>query len=478
MQSNIGLIGLGTMGRAFSRNLASRDFKVSVWNRSTEKITAFVDKYGTEKFYAPSSFEDFIESLEKPRKVILLLPAGNPTEAMVEKLLDQLEAGDGIMDGANQHFKVAESLQGKAFVKGVHFLSCGVSGGEEGALKGPSFMPGGSKESWDLFKTYLLKAAAEDFKGGACASYLGAGAAGQYVKMVHNGIEYAEMQTLAEVYNLLKSLYKLSHEELSEIFERWNQGSLASFLNEISIDILKKKEDGKDLLDLILDKAGQKGTGRWTSEEALALGVPTPSITGAVFMRAFSANKSQRVLLETQYQDENAQTLTPNLTVQRFVEKCERALLASRLSNFEQGFQLLKEADKIYEFGLNFSEITRVWQGGCIIRNKWLKEMQEFFSQTHSSTNTSSSASSPSLYTAPFAQEILRESEEAWSEVIQIAAKHQIPTLALSGALTHFLASKQGRGSANFIQGLRDRFGSHTYERIDKDGSHHSNWSS
>lgn len=459
MPSNLGLIGLGTMGKAFARNLASREFTLSVWNRTQERITEFVNEFGSEFFYAPSSFEDFINSLESPRKIITFLPAGEPTETVLEQLADLLDPGDVIMDAANQHFMESHYFQDMLNEKGIHLLSCGVSGGEEGALKGPSMMPGGSSEAWSLFEPILIPAAAEDFKGGACVAYMGAAGAGHYVKMVHNGIEYAEMQMLAEAYKILKEIFKLSHGEIADIFNRWNQGPLASFLVEISVDVLKKKEEGQDLLDLILDKAGQKGTGRWTSEEALALGVPTPSITGAVFMRGFSASKSERVDLEPLYPLERSM---PNMTVNEVVTHLENALLASRISNFEQGFALLRAANTQYEFGLNFSEIVRVWQGGCIIRSEVLKDMAH---------------PERSLYSSEFAQTILMDAHESWKAMVQLGTDQSIPILALSGALTHFEANRQSRSSANFIQGLRDRFGAHTYERVDKEGSFHSDWS-
>ncbi|MFT7184154.1 MAG: 6-phosphogluconate dehydrogenase [Oceanicoccus sp.] len=462
MSSQIGLIGLGTMGKSLARNIASRGYKVSVWNRTYAKVTSFVDEFGADKFYAPQNFEDFINSIEVPRKIILLLPSGEATEKTIEQLAGILDAGDSVMDGANQHFMDSQAFQEMMTSKGIHLLSCGVSGGEEGALKGPSMMPGGPIEAWNLFEPILSAAAAEDFSGGACVAYMGEKGAGHYVKMVHNGIEYAEMQMLAEAYKLLHDVYRLSHDEIADIFEEWNAGDLASYLTEISVEVLRKKEEGKDLLDLILDKAGQKGTGRWTSEEALVLGVPTPSITGAVFMRAFSADKSVRTRIEEHFPSISQ---APNMTISEAASHLEKALLAARVSNFEQGFALLRAADEAYGFNLNLSEIVRVWQGGCIIRSKVLKDMHAAFKE-----NTDS------LYFSGFAQKIINEGLSSWRLIVQLATAQSVPMLSLSGALTHFEAYSQGRGSANFIQGLRDNFGAHTYERVDKEGSFHSKW--
>lgn len=462
-QSKLGLIGLGTMGKALSRNLASRGYRVSLWNRTTEKITDFVKEFGEEQFYAPTSFEDFIESLERPRKIIVMLPANKPSQEMFSRLAMVLEPGDCVMDGANAVFKVTEINQRHFAEAEIQFLGAGISGGEEGALKGPSIMPGGSVQAWESFEKILHDIAAEDFSGGRCVAYMGKSGAGHYVKMVHNGIEYAEMQALAEAYELLRQLYKLPHEEIAEIFKRWNAGPLASYLTEISVDVLQKKEDGKDLLDLILDKAKQKGTGRWTSQDALDLGVPTPSITGAVFMRGISMDKETREELAENYPLE---VKSPTMTISEFTDHLEQALIGTRLSNFEQGFALLREANTEHNFELNMPEIVRVWQGGCIIRNQMLKDMHTVFK----------AKPTQSLYGSEFGVQALRKAQKSWRLVTQIAMQHGVPALAISNALLHFDAYRRPRSSANFLQGLRDRFGSHGYERVDQEGNFHSNW--
>ena len=462
MTSNLGLIGLGTMGKSLARNIASRGFSLSLWNRTTEKINEFVDEFPDENFYAPQSFEDFVESIERPRRIILMVPAGDPTADLIKKLAPILDKDDAIMDGGNAIYKVTEIYQKQLEEKGIHLLGVGISGGEEGALKGPSIMPGGPVEAWEEFEEVQTKIAAEDFNGKACVSHMGKGGAGHYVKMVHNGIEYAEMQMLAEAYQMLKELYKLSHNEIADIFEKWSEGRMASYLTDISVDVLRKKEDGKELLDLILDKAKNKGTGVWTTQEALRLGVPSPTIAGAVFMRGFSNSLEERKKLDGLYPRLEQ---SPEMTLSEFTEHLEKALFATRLANFEQGFAILRAADKEMHYGLNFSEITRIWQGGCIIRSAILKDMNLAFSQKVQN-----------LYFTEFAHTALVECQKSWKLIVNTAVKHSIPMLSISGGLSHFEASRRGRSSANFIQGLRDRFGSHTYERIDQEGSFHSEW--
>lgn len=453
MKSKLGLIGLGTMGAALARNLASRGFTVSLWNRTYDKIHDFAHKYGHENFYAPKSFEDFIESLEWPRKIILMVPAGEATQAMLKQLAPVLSEEDVIMDGGNAIFRVTEVYQEQLQIKKIHLLGAGISGGEEGALNGPSIMPGGDIIAWEEFQPILTAIAAEDFEGKPCVSYMGRGGAGHYVKMVHNGIEYAEIQMLAEAYDLLRKLYKLSNEEIAEIFADWNEGKLNSYLTEIAVEVLRKEEDGTPLLDLILDKAGQKGTGQWTSQESLALGVPTPSITGAVFARSCSVDKETRVELAALYP---AASQAPDMLHLEFANHLGKALFASRIANFEQGLAILRAANGEHKFNLNFPEILRVWQGGCIIRGTILKDLYAFTKENPEK----------SIYFSEFAHNAIVEAQKSWRIVVGTAIKHSIPVPALEGALTHFESYRQEKSPANFIQGLRDHFGSHGYERI------------
>lgn len=459
MKSKLGLIGLGTMGSALARNLASNGFRVSVWNRSPEKMKSFAKQYGQDygedAFYVPKSFEGFIESLEWPRKIIIMVPAGDPTVQVLKQLAPVLGEEDVIVDGGNAIFRVTELYQQQLASRNIHLLGVGVSGGEEGALHGPSIMPGGDKEAYDEFEPILNAIAAEDFNGKACVSYMGKGGAGHYVKMVHNGIEYAEMQALAEAYDLLKTLYKLKNEEIAEIFADWNEGRLNSYLTEISVEVLRKEENGKPLIDLILDKAGQKGTGQWTSQESLALGAPSISITGAVFMRYLSASKEDRVEMEKLYPKNED---VPNMLLSEFSAHLEKALYATRIANFEQGLAVIRAANKEYEFGINFAEVVRIWQGGCIIRAEILKDL-------HAELKKEDNAS---LYFSEFAHKGIVDAQKSWRTIVEIATKFSIPMISISGALTHFESSRRGHLPANFIQGLRDHFGSHGYERIDK----------
>lgn len=464
MPSQVGLIGLGTMGAALARNLASRGYKVSVWNRTHQRVTDFIQLYGEGSFYGAEHVEDFVESLEQPRKIILMLPAGAPTEEVLNILLPALAEGDVLMDGGNAHFKDTERFQSELKERGVLFLGTGISGGERGALIGPSLMPGGPEEAWRLFEPILSKIAAEDFEGKACVAYMGQNGAGHCVKMVHNGIEYAEMQAFAEAYDLLSSLYKLSQEEVAAIFERWKHGALESFILDISIDLLKKRElTGEFLLPHILDKAGQKGTGLWTSQEALDLGVPTPSITAAVFARGLSQEKDRRVALAPLLASPE---FAPSVLLADFVTALEQALILARLSHFAQGLELLKAADKEYGFGLNLGEILRVWQGGCIIRARILKELRAAVVE-HAERH---------LFEDPRLQVQIKAQASALRTVVATAAPRGVPLLVLSADLAYLESYRRAILPAHFIQGLRDRFGLHGFERTDCPGTFHGDW--
>jgi 6-phosphogluconate dehydrogenase len=433
-----------------------------VWNRTQEKVRDFVKKFPSDQFYASENFEDFLESLEKPRLIIVMVPAGPAVEEVLDQLKATLRKDDCVLEGGNSFFKDTEAAQEQFAGLGVHYLGTGISGGEEGALKGPSFMPGGDKEAWDYFTPFLEAIAATDFDGHACTAYMGSGGAGHYVKMVHNAIEYAEMQVLAEAYDFLKSIYELEQDEILEIFKNWQKGELSGFLLDTAVEVLAKKEDKKPLLDLILDKAAQKGTGRWTSEEALRLGVPAPSFTHAVFARAFSWEKEKRVSLAEHYPLPKP---APKMLVSQVAEHLEKALLASRIAHFEQGFAVLAAADREYGFGLKFKEIARVWQGGCIIRNVQLKNFAGVLEH------------STSLYKGLWTEQILKKLHDSWKKIVILGTESSLPIPGFSAALTHFESLRQARSSANFIQGLRDRFGAHGYERTDKEGNFHSDWS-
>ncbi len=463
MASHIGIMGLGTMGSALARNVASRGYKVSVWNRSHEKVTEFITKYGDQSFYGAEHIEDFVESLDAPRKIILLVPAGAATEDALQNVVRALSEGDCIMDGGNAYFKDTERFQNQLKEQGIVFLGCGVSGGEEGALYGPSLMPGGERQAFEYFEEILGKIAAEDFSGKACVAYMGKAGAGHYVKMVHNGIEYAEMQMLAEAYDLLKRIYKLPHDEITEIFRGFDQGPLDSFLTHIAVDVLEKKEGATPLLNLIMDKAGQKGTGLWTSQEALTLGIPTPGITGAVFARGLSSLKDLRTELALKIP---TQELAPVITSADFVKDLESALYLSRILNFVQGLELLQAANTEHHYELNFPEILRVWQGGCIIRATALKDLHEILKQ----------APNESILKSTWFQKKVQEHFQSHRRVVATAASHGVPLFTLNANLSYLEALRSSVLPANLIQGLRDRFGAHGFERVDEPGNFHGQW--
>lgn len=341
-------------------------------------------------------------------------------------------------------------------------MGAGISGGEAGALTGPSIMPGGSPEAWDAMSGILSSISAEDFTGRACVAYMGEAGAGHYVKMVHNGIEYAEMEMIAEVYDFFHTVYKLQNGEIADFFDKWNNGPLDSYLTKLTAQVLRQKEGAHDLIDLISDKAGQKGTGLWTSEESLNLGVPALSITSSVYMRILSADKAARIELGRIYPKHEE---VPNMVVSELVEHFGKAMLMARLINFEQGFEILRAADKEYKFSLNSAEIARVWQGGCIIRTRMLLDIQSAFSKN-----------SGTLYMAPFAKKIINECERSLRVLLGISVKYGLPMIAFSSALTHFDTSRRISLPTNLIQGLRDCFGAHGYERIDSDGAFHTDW--
>lgn len=462
MKSTLGLIGLGTMGAALARNIANKGFRVSLWNRHKEKTAELADKFPNENFYIPNDFEDFMESLEKPRKIIVMVPAGDALNGVMETLSQFLEARDTVMDGGNSHFRDTEIIQRELAPKGIHFLGAGISGGEAGALTGPSIMPGGSEKAWKSMEAILSSIAAEDFTGRACVSYMGNAGAGHYVKMVHNGIEYAEMEMISEVYDFFHTVYKLKNAEIAEFFESWNKGRLDSYLTTITSKVLRQKENEHDLIDLISDKAGQKGTGLWTSEESLNLGVPALSITSSVYMRILSSDKAARIELDKIYPKHED---VPNMVVSELVEHFGKAMLMARLINFEQGFEVLRAADKEYKFNLSLPEIARVWQGGCIIRTRMLLDIQSAFSK-----------SAGSLYHAPFAKKIIEDCERSLRILLGISVKYGLPMIAFASALTHFDASRRISLPTNLIQGLRDFFGAHGYERIDREGTFHTDW--
>jgi 6-phosphogluconate dehydrogenase len=468
-QPIIGLIGLAVMGENLALNIESKGFPIAVFNRTTAKTTAFVNGRAAGKnVVGTTTLEEFVQSLERPRRMILMVKAGEAVDAFITQLLPHLEAGDILIDGGNSFFKDTERRIERCKEAGIHYFGMGVSGGEEGALHGPSLMPGGgTPEAYAHLEPILTKIAAQ-VDDGACVTYVGAKGAGHFVKMVHNGIEYGDMQLIAEAYDLLRHAVGLSPDELHDVFAEWNRGELQSFLIEITARIVnfKDEETGKPLVDVILDKAEQKGTGKWTSQVALDLGVPIPTITAAVDARFMSAHKSERVAA--------AKLLSSSHTLRTarqpsFINRTRAALYASKICSYAQGFALLRAASQEFGYHLNFGEIARIWKGGCIIRAVFLDRIKQAFARNPELPNL--------LVDDEFREEILAR-EESWREVVRAAIELGFPVPAMSASLAYFDAYRRERLPANLIQAQRDLFGAHTYQRVDKEGTFHTEWDS
>ncbi len=468
MKSDIGIIGLAVMGQNLARNFANKGFKVMTYNRSTEKAKNFIKEFGNEHLDYKETVEDVVQSLEKPRKLLLMVKAGAAVDAVIEQLTPLLDSGDIIIDGGNSNFKDSIRRSKDLEEKGIQFVGMGVSGGEEGALNGPSLMPGGSKESWKILKSMLEKIAARDFSDGPCVTHIGTGGAGHYVKMVHNGIEYGVMQLMAEAYQILKQAYDLPTNEISETFKQLSEGPLKSFLFDISVPILKKEDNlhhCNQLVECILDTAGQKGTGRWTGIDALKRGVSLPTITMAVFARNISARKELRMELSEDYEKKETK---PAIPLEEFVGILEKALYAAMISCYAQGFDLLQVAAKEEKWDLDFAEISRIWEGGCIIRANLLNVLHQAFQKADGNT--------PHLFSVPDIQKTLKANHKAWHTLINIGVQHDVSIPAIVTSLTYFEDLTSAQLPANFIQGLRDYFGAHTYKRTDRKGTFHTEW--
>jgi 6-phosphogluconate dehydrogenase len=468
VKSDIGLIGLAVMGQNLVLNMANKGYRVSVYNRTrarTDEFMAAAAK-GREEITAAYTLEDFIDSLSKPRKVMLMVQAGRPVDAVIEQLLPLLDEGDVLIDGGNSFFKDTVRRAAELEQKGILYLGAGVSGGEEGALKGPSIMPGGSREAWKKVGKILVDISAKVDGGVPCCDYIGPDGAGHYVKMTHNGIEYGDMQLISEAYYLMKELLGMSAPEMKEVFSRWNEGELNSYLIEITADILGRvdRETGKPLVDMILDKAGQKGTGKWTSQEALELGVGAATIAEAVFARCMSAAKEERVEAskilkgpEVQFEGDK----------EAFIEDIGKALYASKICSYAQGFDLLKQASKAYNWDPKLGDIALLWRGGCIIRAQFLNRIKEAYDSNRDLKN---------LLLDPYFKGVLEDAQASWRNVVATAARMGIPVPSFSSALAYYDSYRRETLPANLIQAQRDYFGAHTYERVDKEGVFHTDW--
>jgi 6-phosphogluconate dehydrogenase len=465
METNdIGLIGLAVMGQNLVLNMERNGYRVAVYNRTPSITTAFIEGAGAGKnVIGTSSLKEFIGSLKRPRKIMLMVKAGAPVDAVISQLTPYLEIGDIIIDGGNSFYRDTERRSKMLAVDGIHYLGTGVSGGEEGALNGPSIMPGGSPESYALLKP-LFESISAKVDAQPCVAYIGPRGAGHFVKMVHNGIEYGDMQLIAEAYDILKRGCGLSSKALGDVFDRWNKGPLSSYLIEITSDIFKvmDPETESPLVEMILDTAGQKGTGRWTSQIAMDLGVPTPTINAAVEARVISAYKAEREDAAKAF----THTADPDISG-NFVDAVEGALYMAKICSYAQGMALLKEASREYDYDLKYSDIARIWRGGCIIRAQFLDDIRASFSDEPELNN---------LLLAPFFQEAVSQRADSLRLVLKAAITSGIPMPAMSASLAYYDAYRSARLPANLIQAQRDYFGAHTYERTDRKGVFHSEW--
>jgi 6-phosphogluconate dehydrogenase len=466
--SDIGLIGLAVMGENLVLNMESKGFQVTVYNRSVQKVNDFLAGRAKGKNIAGAhSIEELVASLARPRKIMLMIKAGSAVDEMIETLIPHLEKGDIIIDGGNTHFPDTNRRTAYVESKGLLYIGTGVSGGEEGALKGPSIMPGGSKAAWPAVKPIFQSIAAKVEDGSPCCEWVGENGAGHFVKMVHNGIEYGDMQLICEAYQIMRDLLGLRADEMHEIFKEWNEGELDSYLIEITRDILAFRDsDGKPLVDKILDTAGQKGTGKWTGVAALDLGIPLTLIGEAVFSRCLSAVKEERVKASKIL---NGPEKVFKGDRKAFVNNLKDALYASKIVSYAQGYALMGAAAKEYGWKLNYGGIALMWRGGCIIRSAFLGKIKEAFDKNHDITN---------LLIDPFFKNTVEKSQQGWRNIVASAALNGIPLPAISSALGYFDGYRCEKLPANLLQAQRDYFGAHTYERTDKPRGEffHTNW--
>jgi 6-phosphogluconate dehydrogenase len=467
-KSDIGLIGLAVMGENLVMNMESKGFTVSVYNRTAEKVTKFVNGRAKGKnIVGTYSLEELVESLEKPRKVMMMIKAGSSVDEMIEKLIPLLDEGDIIIDGGNSHFPDTARRTEYVEKRGLLYIGTGVSGGEEGALKGPSMMPGGSAAAWESVKPIFQAICAKVEDGTPCCDWVGENGAGHFVKMVHNGIEYGDMELICEAYQLMKNLLGMSDDEMHEVFSKWNEGELDSYLIEITRDILAYKDtDGSPIVEKILDTAGQKGTGKWTGIAALDEGIPLTLVVEAVFARSLSAMKEERVEAskiltgpKAEFKGDKAQ----------FIEDIENALFASKIVSYAQGYTLMRSAAKTYDWNLNYGGIALMWRGGCIIRSIFLGKIKDAFDKNPNLTN---------LLLDPYFKEIMDKAQDGWRRVCATAMMNGIALPAMTSALSYYDGYRCERLPANLLQAQRDYFGAHTYERVDhaRGEFFHTNW--
>lgn len=466
-QARIGVTGLAVMGSNLARNLARHGHPVAVHNRSVAKTRALVEEFGHEgEFHAAETLKEFVESLERPRRAVIMVKAGAPTDAVIDELAALLEPGDMIVDGGNADFRDTRRREAALREQGLHFVGTGISGGEEGALNGPSIMPGGSAEAYEALGP-LLEDIAAKVDGVPCCTHVGADGAGHFVKMVHNGIEYADMQLIAEAYDLLRHAAGKRPAEIAEVFRTWNSGRLESYLVEITAEVLSHTDaaSGQPFVDIVLDRAGQKGTGNWTVQNALALGVPTSGIAEAVFARSLSGSAELRAA--TRDLPGPTETWLDSAAADSFADDVEQALYASKIVAYAQGFNLIQAGSAEYGWNVDPGAMATIWRGGCIIRARFLDRIKEAYD---------SEPGRPTLLTDGHFAEALGGAQAAWRRVVSTAAQLGVPAPGFSAALAYYDALRAERLPAALIQGQRDFFGAHTYRRTDGDGAFHTLW--
>jgi 6-phosphogluconate dehydrogenase len=473
-QANFGFVGLGVMGKMLALNMQRHGFRVAGYDLDPEKVRAFdgLTGAGGQGIALQGCFtlQEFLAALERPRRIMLMAPAGKPVDDALESLKTALEAGDLLIDGGNTHFLDTERRSAELEALGIIYIGTGVSGGEQGALWGPAIMPGGSRQAWELVKPVFeaIAARAGDPPGEPCVAHIGPRGAGHYVKMVHNGIEYGDMQLIAEAYDLLKRVLRLDYQRLAQVFGEWQGGELDSYLIEITAKLFTRKdpENGQAIVDLILDEAGQKGTGKWASQNALELGAPAPTINAAVEARILSAYKTERLAAAELLKGPEVAGI-PVEQVGGWIDQVREALFAAKICSYAQGFALMRLASQEYGYALDYAEIARIWRGGCIIRARFLNDIRQAFLRN---------PDLPNLMVDPFFAGLMNTRQAALRKVVAFAAQNGIPALAFSSALGYYDAYRSARLPANLIQAQRDYFGAHTYRRVDREGVFHTEW--